>query len=54
MCTLPIVIWFLAVTSYVADVCIHFPYIPIKCLMYIVYMPNLVGICVSSTYLAIT
>ena len=33
--------------------CIHLPYQPIKYLAYMVYMPNLVEIFASSTYLAI-
>ena len=34
--------------------CIHFPYMSIKYLEYMAYMPNVVDIFVSSTYLAVT
>ena len=50
ICTVPIVTGLIEATSYVAHMCRHLPYKSIK---YLAYMPNLVGIFVSSTYLAV-
>ena len=53
MCTEPIVTWLIAVTCG-THMYIHLSYKSIKYLAYMVYMPNLMGVYVSSTYLAIT
>ena len=54
MCTVPLVTWLIAVTAYVAHVCIHVQYEAIRYLAYMVYVSNLVCTFVSGTYWAIT
>ena len=44
----------IVVSSYVALMCVHLPYKPIRFLAYMVYMPNLMGIFLSNAYFAMT
>ena len=53
MCTMLTVAWLIALTSYVAHMCIHLPCKPIKYLAYLTYMAILVGIFVSGSHSAV-
>ena len=54
MCTILLVTWLMAVSSYEAHMCMHLSYKPIKYLPHMAYVPNLLGIFVFGTYMVIT
>ena len=55
MCVVLLVEWLLPFTSYVVYICSYIPpYMHVKYLVYMIYMPSLVGIFVSGTYMMIT
>ena len=53
MCTLLLFAWLMAVISYVCIYDVHLPYKSSKYLSRMVYIPSLVGIFFSGTYLAV-